>query len=390
MTKILKLFSITTALVTAFIATSILIYGFSGASSCPEDWKRDNYGNCSIRTGQHESGDTASGTTRVSDQVRTADEQSKVFMAAEQGDPNAQRELGIRHLQGKESNASIKEGLHWLERAAAQGDAAAMRVLALYNLKRDAEKVAFDWFKRAADLGDPRAAYFTATMLRYSPRITKDEKLAYDYYLQSAHAGHPDAQYEVGRYYTNGRGPVQGNYETAAVWYKKAADQNNAEAQNMLSLMYSDGLGIERDMHQARLLSEAAVKNGLEGGIAETNLGWWYLTGESGHPKDLQLAHEWNRRGAKAGHANASANLALIYAAGLGRDRDITTSLFWLQKSAEDFTPELSWVLDKPDDWDGYDIPEVIKKARQHYWAYLKDGKRSELEALKNICAGGC
>lgn len=172
MTKILKLFSITTALVTAFIATSILIYGFSGASSCPEDWKRDNYGNCSIRTSQHESGDTASGTTRVSDQVRTADEQSKVFMAAEQGDLNAQRKLGIRHLQGKESNASIKEGLHWLERAAVQGDAAAMRVLALYNLKRDAEKVAFDWFKRAADLGDPRAAYFTATMLRYSPRIS--------------------------------------------------------------------------------------------------------------------------------------------------------------------------------------------------------------------------
>ena len=64
----------------------------------------------------------------------------------------------------------------------------------------------------------------------------------------------------------------------------------------MLSLMYSDGLGVEQDMRQARLLSEAAVKNGLKGGIAETNLGWWYLTGESGHPKDLQLAHEWNRR----------------------------------------------------------------------------------------------
>ena len=69
----------------------------------------------------------------------------------------------------------------------------------------------------------------------------------------------------------------------------------------MLSLMYSDGLGVEQDMRQARLLSEAAVKNELKVGIAETNLGWWYLTGESGHPKDLQLAHEWNRQGAKAG-----------------------------------------------------------------------------------------
>ena len=47
-------------------------------------------------------------------------------------------------------------------------------------------------------------------------------------------------------------------------------------------------------------------------------------------------------------------------------------------------------MLNKPDDWDAYDIPEVIKKARQYYWAYLKDRTRSELEALKNICADGC
>ena len=390
MINTVKLISVTTLFVTAFIATALLFYRASGASACPQGWTRDAYGNCSIRVGKPNPDALGSHATPVSVQDPKALEQSKIAIAAERGDAGAQRELGIQYLEAEGSNVSRKKGLHWLKRAAAQGDTASMRVLGLYKLKRNANQLAFDWFKRAADLGDPRAAYFTATMLRYSPRITKDERLAYDYFLKSARAGHPNSQYEIGRYYTNGRGPVQGNYETAAVWYKKAANQNNAEAQNMLSLMYSDGLGIEKDMRQARLLSEAAVKNGLKGGIAETNLGWWYLTGESGHPRDLQLAHEWNRRGAKAGHANASANLALIYAAGLGRDRDITTSLYCLRKSAEDFTHKLSWVLDNPDDWDGYDIPEVIKKARQHYWAYLKNGKRSELEALKNICAGGC
>ena len=390
MINTVKLISVTTLFVTAFIATALLIYGASGASACPHDWTRDAYGNCSIRMGKNKPDAPASHATPVSVQDPKVLEQRKIAIAAETGDAGAQRELGIQYLEAEGSNASRKKGLHWLKRAAAQGDTASMRVLGLYNLKRNADQLAFDWFKRAADIGDPRAAYFTATMLRYSPRIRKDETLAYDYYLKSARAGHPNSQYEIGRYYTNGRGPVQGNFETAAGWYKKAADQNNAEAQNMLSLMYSDGLGIEQDMRQARLLSEAAVKNGLKGGIAETNLGWWYLTGESGHPKDLQLAHEWNRRGASAGHANASANLALIYAAGLGRNRDITTSLYWLRKSAEDFSHELSWVLDNPDEWDEYDIPEVMKKARQHYWAYLKNGKRSELKALKNICAGDC
>ena len=262
MINIVKLISVTTLFVTAFIATALLVYGASGASACPQGWTRDAYGNCSIRAGKHKPAAPASRATPVSDQDPKALKQSKIAIAAERGDAGAQRELGIQFLEAEGSNASKKKGLHWLKRAAAQGDTASMRVLGLYNLKRNSDQLAFDWFKQAVDLRDPRAAYFTATMLRYSPRITKDERLAFDYFLKSARAGHPNSQYKIGRYYTNGRGPVQGNYETAAGWYKKAADQNNAEAQNMLSLMYSDGLGIEQDMRQARLLSEAAVKNG--------------------------------------------------------------------------------------------------------------------------------
>ena len=60
----------------------------------------------------------------------------------------------------------------------------------------------------------------------------------------------------------------------------------------MLSLIYSDGLGIEKDMRQARLLSEAAVKNGLKGGIAEkaglsgnVHKLTWLFYGKDGSPR---------------------------------------------------------------------------------------------------------
>ena len=98
-------------------------------------------------------------------------------------------------------------------------------------------------------------------MLRYSPRITKDERLAFDYFLKSARAGHPNSQFEIGRYYTNGRGPVQGNYETAAGWYKRLPIKITQKPEHAVTDVFR-WPGIEQDMHQARLLSEAAVKMG--------------------------------------------------------------------------------------------------------------------------------
>lgn len=191
MIKTVKLISVTTLFITAFIATALLIYGASDASACPHGWTRDAYGNCSIRVGKNKLDALASHATPVSVQDPKGLEQRKIAIAAERGDANAQRELGIQYLEAEGSNASRKKGLHWLELAAAQGDTVSMRVLGLYNLKRNAERLAFNWFKRAADLGDARAAYFTATMLRCSPGITKDEKLAFDHFLKSARAGHP-------------------------------------------------------------------------------------------------------------------------------------------------------------------------------------------------------
>ena len=49
--NIIRLIYITTGLFASFIATTLLIYGLADAKACPADWKRDTYGNCSIRVG---------------------------------------------------------------------------------------------------------------------------------------------------------------------------------------------------------------------------------------------------------------------------------------------------------------------------------------------------
>jgi TPR repeat protein len=46
--------------------------------------------------------------------------------------------------------------------------------------------------------------------------------------------------------YETGRGVAQ-NYDEAAKWYRLAADQGHAEAQNNLGSLYANGRGVPRD-----------------------------------------------------------------------------------------------------------------------------------------------
>ena len=41
------------------------------------------------------------------------------------------------------------------------------------------------------------------------------------------------------------------DYSDAARWYRKAADQGNADAQYTLGIMYADGQGVAQDLIQA-------------------------------------------------------------------------------------------------------------------------------------------
>ena len=66
MINTVKLISVTTLFITAFIATALLIYGASDASACPHGWTRDAYGNCSIRVGKIKLDAPASYATPVS------------------------------------------------------------------------------------------------------------------------------------------------------------------------------------------------------------------------------------------------------------------------------------------------------------------------------------
>ena len=57
------------------------------------------------------------------------------------------------------------------------------------------------------------------------------------WYTKAADKGNTEAQLELGNRYFEGRG-VEQKYSTAAKWYRKAAEQGIARAQYQLGLMY--------------------------------------------------------------------------------------------------------------------------------------------------------
>ena len=83
----------------------------------------------------------------------------------------------------------------------------------------------------------------------------------------------PPGQAALGFLYGRGRG-VERNATEAVRWYRRAAEQGNARAQNNLGVMYGTGRGVERNDAEAVRSYRRAAEQG--DAVGQTNLGAMY------------------------------------------------------------------------------------------------------------------
>lgn len=139
-------------------------------------------------------------------------------------------------------------------------------------------------------------------------------------------------EYLMGVMYEYGHG-VEADIQEALRWYRSAADQGLAQAQNSLGFMYSLGLGVKRDAGQAAHWLECAAEQGHSG--AQTNLGILYASGR-GVEKDEEEALYWFRSAARNGNSQAQELLASAYSKGwYGLPRDSLQADFWRQRATQ-------------------------------------------------------
>ena len=98
----------------------------------------------------------------------------------------------------------------------------------------------------------------------------------------------------MAKMFCSGIGVAQ-DYAEAAKWYRKAAQQGDAESENSLGCLLRDGEGVPQDYAEAlSWFRKAAGQNFPE---AERNLGGMYLSG-LGVEKDPAEGMKWIRKAA--------------------------------------------------------------------------------------------
>lgn len=130
-----------------------------------------------------------------------AEQAARYREAAEQGDAEAQNNLGTCYATGEGAAQSYEEAVKWWRKAAEQGDLLAQCNLGMCYLNgegvRRSDKEAVKWLRKAAEQGDAQA------------------------------------QRALGACYAYGRG-VKRSREQAKVWLRKAVEQGDREARGLL------------------------------------------------------------------------------------------------------------------------------------------------------------
>ncbi|KAI9804984.1 MAG: hypothetical protein M1833_006287 [Piccolia ochrophora] len=254
-------------------------------------------------------------------------------------------------------------------------------------------KEAFNLYQAAAKAGHPQSAYRTAVCCEMGQDdgggTRKDPVRAYQWYKRAAALGDPPAMYKMGVILLKGLLGQPRNPREAVVWLKRAADRADAEnphALHELGLLYEQASGndsIIRDEQYSKQLFHQAAELGYkfsqfrlgcayEYGLmncpidprqsiafysaaavqgehqSELALSGWYLTGTEGvlQQSDTE-AYLWARKAAQAGLAKAEYAMGYFTEVGIGCPANLDESKRWYWKSAAQNFPKARERLDE-------------------------------------------
>ncbi len=315
---------------------------------------------------------------------------------AKEGDPASQYWLGVEYQiflddknkaiewykkaaeQGEPRALEKLDSFGWenewkedLKKRAEEGEVTAQKVLALsYMIGLDFEKDtvrAAELLKKAANQGDAEAQEMLADAYFYGSGITQDRAQAFNWYEKAASQG--NAQRKLADAYRYGYGTPK-NEAKAIELYKKAASQGDKKAQEELNFNKSDNKSMD-------WYKQAAENGDAE---AQKKLADAYHYGH-GFPKDEVKALEWYQKAAEQGDTKALGYLARssIFMYGISKDSAKGIDLF--KKLAEEGNPRAQKYLADFFD-DGKIVPKDRVKALE---LYEKAANQGDIDAQNRL-----
>ena len=251
---------------------------------------------------------------------------------AEQGDADAQYEVGMHYLRARNLNVAS----FWLEQAAEQGNRASFfrlntTVFQGNPIKDEIEK----WYSSLANQGNLDAQYYFGSFLNHSGRHSE----ALKWILRAANQQYLPAQLRMARIYEKGNDGIAVNYEKALEWYRVASEQGSLEANRAIGRFYMRGKGVKKSRAEAFKWYQKDVPE-QPAQTFEQSEAQWCLATEFYFDRKYREALKWYKitaTGSVNGFGSPAPYEAIggLYEEGKGVKRDYIEALKWYKKAAE-------------------------------------------------------
>lgn len=268
--------------------------------------------------------------------------------AAENGHPEAQTALGWLYLDGNGVEMSIDTAIMWFKKAATQsypdaylglGKAFFHQIDEMDNVGladiEHAYQQAKQWYEKAQKHAPDEATLGLAPVEKVLDLLAK------------AKQNDAEAQFKLASAFDRGKVSaanqsffISQKTDIAIGLYHKAAEQEQAIAQNNLGVIYEEGDGVEPDMHKAITWYKRSANNGYA--LGQYNLALLYLAG-SIPENDPSLAEKssdavaihWLNQSATQGYPAAQDTLGQLYAKGRGVKKSLKNAIEWTEKAVK-------------------------------------------------------
>jgi len=207
-------------------------------------------------------------------------------------------------------------------------------------------RIEFQQALRKADAGDIEAQVKVASWLssrciaecafgaELDWRPACDSEKAIMWYVRAAEAGNVDAQRRLGDIYRHGLMKQELDMQRSIAWYRRAALQGDRTSIYHLADIYDNGRGVAEDKTEAagwylQLTEKKEPRN------AQMRLGEMYAKGE-GVPQDTDAARAWGLKAAINGPAHYLPRMAAIFAE--APPPDYTEAYYWAFMARERFS----------------------------------------------------
>lgn len=253
-----------------------------------------------------------------------------------------------------------------------------------HGVSKDIQK-GIPWLRKAAEQGSVESQWVLSTIYQFGRGgVPVDLAESFKWALKAAQHDHMVAQHNVGGAYLHGLG-VEKNLEQARYWFGRAADLGFAHSEWMMGRIYLEGIGVTPDRNEAlKWLTKSLAQGHAPTMITLAQM----YSGPDRIPTDPQLVFDLDRAAAERGSHYAEFEVGRLYRAGYLNPPDYSQAMTWFNRAAAaGYAPADQFLGAMYEAGEG--VPVDFAQARTHYERAADLGVSAAIQRMGELYRDG-